>query len=468
MGCQTQQGWNSNYCGFDYGTSNCALGVYRKTGQQKPQTELLNLEGRKTFIPSTLYALSRELICEFVASHMTTGQDAFINRRSSALAQARWVRKEKGFEPNEQALFFGREAFEQYFDFPEEGHFVKSPKSFLGASGLRVEQVAFFEDIVTAMMQNIKQKAEAQLHQTLAHTVIGRPVNFQGLNAEKSNQQAIDILTTAAHRAGFQSVEFLYEPIAAGLHFENQLTRNQTVLVVDVGGGTTDCAVVRMGPDYCHKDDRRPDFLGHAGERVGGNDLDIQLAAHCLLPLFGSRSSQKSGKPVPKLPFINAITTNDVGALADFNSLETGLLLKQLLRDSAEPELIQRFINLRKDRQNHQLVRTAEQSKIALSSSKADKADLSFIETGLTHTVSYEHMEMAVTRPVNKMMALIDEVLVQAGCKPDLIYITGGSAQSPVIRQAITQKLPGIDIVDGDHFGSVAAGLTVWSQKIFS
>jgi hypothetical chaperone protein len=61
----------------------------------------------------------------------------------------------------------------------------------------------------------------------------------------------------------------------------------------------------------------------------------------------------------------------------------------------------------------------------------------------------------------------MDEAIKQAGCQPDLVYVTGGSGQSPVIRQAIKQKMGDVDVVDGDHFGSVASGLTVWAERIF-
>lgn len=452
--------------GFDFGTSNCALGIL-PAGQQT--VSLLPLEQGKAFLPSALYALSRELISEYVGLHITdasTRQD-FIERRKSNLAQARRIRQEEGFAADEQSLFFGRQAFQQYFDWPEDGYFVKSPKSFLGASGLQAPQLAFFEDIVSAMMQHVKRRADQQAGAEITHTVIGRPVNFQGLNASESNQQALDILSVAARRAGFKEVEFLYEPIAAGLYYEQALQQNQTVLVVDVGGGTTDCALVRMGPDYCHKDNREADFLGHSGERVGGNDLDIQLAAHQLLPLFGSESLMKTGKPVPKQAFFNAVATNDVSAQTTFNSLETGLYLDQLVRDNAEPDLIRRFVRLREERQNHHLVRSAEQAKIALSDNDQTLVDLAYAEAALAHDISRDAYAEAVERPVDKMVALMDEALAQGGCQPDCIYVTGGTAQSPVVRAAIERKLGNIPVVDGDHFGSVAAGLTVWANRIY-
>ena len=464
------------FSGFDYGTSNCAMGII--TPNKKIQ--LLDLEPGKAFMPSTLYALERELICEQVGLQMTEGDEEqsdikqdFLQQRDNALAQARRIRQQEGLDSSEQSLFFGRAAFNEYYDFPEEGYFVKSPKSFLGASGLRQEQVFFFEDIVTAMMQNVKAQAEKSaaalgIHQPIEHTVIGRPVNFQGLNAEQSNKQAIDILTISALRAGFKSVEFLFEPIAAGLNFEADLTENKTVLVVDIGGGTTDCAMVRMGPNHKNQDQRQQDFLGHSGERVGGNDLDIQLAGHCLMPLLGMGSHFKDGKPISTKTFWDAVATNDINAQAQFNSLHTKLYLDQLVRDSAKPNEIKRFVKLHADKLNHQLVRCAEESKIELSSLSQHRVDLCFIEAALSENITREKLAYAVQRPIEKMANLMDEAIKQAGCKPDLVYVTGGSGQSPVIRAAIQQKIGDVQVVDGDHFGSVASGLTVWAERLFS
>jgi len=460
------------FSGFDYGTSNCAMGIIRA---ESSQVNLLPLEQGKAFMPSTLYALERELICEQVGLGILepSNKKDFLELRSNSLAQARRIRQQEGLESSEQSLFFGRSAFEEYYEFPEEGYFVKSPKSFLGASGLRPEQVFFFEDIVTAMMQNVKRQAEKSaavlgLNSSIEHTVIGRPVNFQGLNAEQSNKQAIDILTISAKRAGFKSVEFLFEPIAAGLNFEADLTEDKTVLVVDIGGGTTDCAMVRMGPSHKNQEQRQQDFIGHSGERVGGNDLDIQLAGSNLMPLFGMGSDLNNGKPVSTKTFWDAVATNDISAQSNFNSLQTELYLDQLVRDSASPELIRRFIKLRDDKQNHHIVRSSEQCKIELSSHAQYSVDLSFIEKDLNEVVTREMFSEAVNRPIEKMTALMDEAIIQAGCKPDLVYVTGGSGQSPVIRQAIKEKIGDIEVVDGDHFGSVASGLTVWADRIFS
>ena len=450
-------------CGFDYGTSNCAVGV-----TDADRIRLLPVDGDKTYMPSALYTYSRDLICEQVSHGLNDALRAdYVASRKPQLQMALRARSELDLLPEDQVLFCGQTAFREYFADPEEGYFVKSPKSFLGASGLRPEFVYFFEDIVTAMMQTMKQRAETALQQTLTRTVIGRPVNFQGVNAEQSNQQALAILTAAAKRSGFTEVEFLYEPVAAGLSFERTLTDNKTVLVVDIGGGTSDCAMVRMGPDHVGKEDRSRDFIGHTGERVGGNDLDIRLAAEELMPLFGMRAPLKSGKPMPTKTFLDAVATNDVGALTRFSSLETGLYLEQLQRDCAEPELIGRLIQLRKKRQNQRVVKNAEDAKIALSDAEETRVTLDYVEQDLSTLISRTAMAAAVERPLERITALMKDAVQQAGTQPDIIFITGGSARSPVVRAAVENTFGHIPLLDGDHFGSVVSGLTEWARRIY-
>jgi len=456
------------FSGFDFGTSNCAMGIV--SGVVSSEVQLLPVDQGEVFMPSALYALNRDLICESAALLMTDKQvqDDYVNQRKRQLAGAQRVRLSEDLPDDVKSVFVGQEAYDQYLSFPDEGYFVKSIKSFLGSSGLHLQAVQLFEDIVTVMMLNIKQRAEKSIGKTINHTVIGRPVNFQGIDSDESNRRAIEILTVAAKRAGFVSVEFLFEPLAAGLDFEMTLTDNKTVLVVDVGGGTTDCSMVRMGPSYRDKVVRLDDVLANSGSRVGGNDFDIQLAGNAFMPLFGINSYFKDGRVIPNQVFWNAVRTNNVGEQAIFNSKETGFNLQQYLVECQKPDLLSRFIRMRDDKKNHQLVRIAEKTKILLSKHTDCDVDLAFFEESLACSVTREQFSKAVEREVSSMVKLIDEVIKQAGCQPDLVYITGGTAKAQVIREAIEKKLEGINIVDGDHFGSVAKGLTVWAQRLFS
>jgi len=453
------------FVGFDYGTSNCAM-AHISNG--KPR--LIPLYENNCFVPSTLYALERPLIAEAIWQALPENDDKkiFMQTRASLLGQSRAAKFEHSLAHAGDGLFFGHEAIAHYIAAPSEGYFIKSPKSFLGASGLRQQSVDFFEDVVTAMMLNVKNRAEKNIEQTITQVVIGRPVNFQGINAQLSNQQAQAILLAAGKRAGFKDIEFLFEPLAAGFDFETRLTDNKKVLVVDVGGGTTDCSMVLMGPDHIKQLNREQDFLGHTGERIGGNDFDIQFAQKLLMPDFGMLSLLKSGLPMPFMPFVNAMAINDVGAQAEFYDVKTSHLIEKLMRETTEPQLLERFRNMRDGKHNFAVVREAESGKIALSSQERCQVDLGFIESSLIHECTAQEFAEASEVLLDKISALILSATQQASSQPDVVYVTGGSAKSPLIQKAIRQLFGNdIAIVDGDHFGSVVAGLSVWAERMF-
>ena len=77
-------------------------------------------------------------------------------------------------------------------------------------------------------------------------------------------------LEACARSVGFAHVEFELEPIAAALDFETTLDRETLALVVDIGGGTADFSVVRLGPEAARKASRTADVLANLGVHIGG------------------------------------------------------------------------------------------------------------------------------------------------------------------------------------------------------
>ncbi|MGL5360027.1 MAG: molecular chaperone, partial [Shewanella sp.] len=453
------------FIGFDYGSANCAVGV-----MQEGKVQLLPLSAQSAYIPSTLYAMDRELIAEAVYHGLPTEFKAdFAKKRAAQLSRARLIRHELDLDPDTPAVFVGEQALQAYLEMPEEGFYVRSPKSFLGATGLRPEQIALFEDIVTLMMQHILTRAEAVLSaqgklgalesanlahtagaasaasakssaRLITHAVIGRPVNFQGIGGEESNQQAEAILRLAAKRAGLTDVAFLFEPLAAGMDYEASLTEDKTVLVVDVGGGTTDCSVVNMGPSHKGQRERSKDCLGHSGQRIGGNDLDIALAMQAFMPHFGLGSNMTNGKPMPSNPFWNAVAVNDISAQREFATLSTRKLLDELIKDAQKPHWLARLVKVQQQQLSYQLVRLAETAKIALSEQESTAISLEVIEKELSAQVSRGGFEQAIEPSLAKIEALMHQALAQASatlatsgaplaagkaCQADLIYVTG-------------------------------------------
>ncbi|CAD6129196.1 molecular chaperone [Escherichia coli] len=419
------------FIGFDYGTANCSVAVMR---DGKPH--LLKMENDSTLLPSMLCAPTREAVSEWLYRHHDVPADD--DETQALLRRAIRYNREEDIDVTAKSVQFGLSSLAQYIDDPEEVWFVKSPKSFLGASGLKPQQVALFEDLVCAMMLHIRQQAQAQ-----------------------------GILERAAKRAGFKDVVFQYEPVAAGLDYEATLQEEKRVLVVDIGGGTTDCSLLLMGPQWRSRLDREASLLGHSGCRIGGNDLDIALAFKNLMPLLGMGGETEKGIALPILPWWNAVAINDVPAQSDFYSSANGRLLNDLVRDAREPEKVALLQKVWRQRLSYRLVRSAEESKIALSSVAETRASLPFISDELATLISQQGLESALSQPLARILEQVQLALDNAQEKPDVIYLTGGSARSPLIKKALAEQLPGIPVAGGDDFGSVTAGLARWAEVVF-
>ena len=449
------------FIGFDYGTANCSVAV-----MQDGVPRMLMMENGSTLLPSMLSAPTREAVSEWLYRHHqvpATGDET-----QALLRRAMNYNRDEDIDVLGNSVQFGLASLKQYIDDPEEVYFVKSPKSFLGASGLKPQQVAVFEDLVCSMMLHIRQQAQTQLQESIEQAVIGRPINFQGLGGDDANAQAVGILERAAQRAGFREVVFQYEPVAAGLDFEASLSEEKRVLVVDIGGGTTDCSVLLMGPQWRTRHDREQSLLGHSGCRVGGNDLDIALAFKSLMPLLGMGGETEKGIALPILPWWNAVAINDVPAQTDFYSSANGRLLRDLARDARDAEKVALLYKVWQQRLSYRLVRSAEESKIALSESAQIDTTLPFISDSLATAISQDGLEAALNQPLTRILEQVQLALENSSEKPDVIYLTGGSARSPLIKKALAEQLPGIPIAGGDDFGSVTAGLARWAQVVFA
>ena len=101
----------------------------------------------------------------------------------------------------------------------------------------------------------------------------------------------------------FEDLTFQPEPVAAAWTFAATLREPKTVLVVDLGGGTSDFTVMRVAPPAAG---RAHEVLATGGVRVGGDDFDGRIMWHRLVRIFGYGSRYESwGKmlDVPPHPF---------------------------------------------------------------------------------------------------------------------------------------------------------------------
>ena len=252
-------------CGIDFGTSNSTVGWLR------PGVEtLIALEDDKITLPSVVF-----------------------------------------FNMEERRPVYGRLALHEYLE-GYEGRLMRSLKSLLGSALLREQTVVHgkpqsYQDIVSGFLQELVRRAQVQLGGLPARLVLGRPVHFVDDDPAR-DAQAQESLRLAASACGFAEIGFQLEPIAAALDYERRLDEERTVLVVDIGGGTSDFTVVRLGPQRIAQVDRSSDILATAGIHIGGTDYDRQLNLARVMPLLGLRHIGPQGREVPSRVFFDLAT----------------------------------------------------------------------------------------------------------------------------------------------------------------
>jgi hypothetical chaperone protein len=413
-------------CGLDFGTSNSAIGVVRDSAPV-----LAPVEGASTLIPSAIFF---------------------------------------DFETHGRVLF-GREAIDTYIG-RHEGRLMRALKTILG-SPLIDEATAVgrrrikLTEVVEIFIRHLKSRAEAFLGTELTEVVHGRPVRFvDGDDAADARAQAV--LEAIARRAGFREVRFEYEPIAAAYHYEETAEREELVLVADIGGGTSDFTVIRIGPERRALPDRRSDILANAGQRIGGTDFDTRLSIATVMPLLGlGIQLQEKDLPMPRGIYYELATWATINFA--YNQ-KTEREIAGLLKQACEPQKVSRLLKTIRHHLGHRIAFAVEDAKIALSEAAEIALPLDFLEAGLSAGVTQSRFEAAVRDKLDKLTSVARECVGRAGVRPDqiqTIFFTGGSSRVPSVQRAISKAAPDARGTTGSDFLSVAAGLTREAQRKF-
>ena len=167
---------------------------------------------------------------------------------------------------------------------------------------------------------------------------------------------------------------------------------------------------------------------------------------------------------MPTASFYQALAINNINEQTKFYSAKNRRDLMQLARDAKETALVERLITVHDHKLSYQLVNAAEQAKIKLS---AQVISLNDIDNGLQTQVDRATFKQANSRTLASIGDLMQSAVKQAQVQPDVIFVTGGTAKSPVISDFIQQQMPDTQVVIGDHFGSVTSGLARWAEKIY-
>jgi hypothetical chaperone protein len=367
------------------------------------------------------------------------------------------------YNAEDNSTHFGREAITHYLE-GTEGRLMRSLKSLLG-SPLLMEttvinnQLVNFSDIITTYLAELRARATQHLGTAPTRVVMGRPVHFVDDDAER-DAQAESSLRQAAEAVGFTDISFQFEPIAAALDYEQRLTRETTVLVADIGGGTSDFTVVRLGPERMHKLNRADDVLATTGVHIGGTDFDQKLSLGQVMPLLGFGHIGPQTREVPNRVFFDLATWHLINWQYQPKATAQAKALQVNYHDV---RLHDRLMRVLTERYGHHMAHDVEQAKIRCSQTNSDtRLDLSYVEAGLAASLSTTDLHTHLAQLLANTVACARECVQRAGLthgKPDAIYLTGGSSALRTFQHALQTEFAGVPLVEGDLFGGVASGL---------
>lgn len=415
---------NLSYCGIDFGTSNSALAWMAEN-----EPKLARLEGDNTTLPSAIF-----------------------------------------FHTEQTGSSFGRAAISDYLD-GYEGRLMKSLKSILGTSLMESStelsgSALSFKDILTQYITEVKHRAEASSHKEFKNAVFGRPVYFVD-GDEAADKKAANVLNMVAQAAGFDNIEFQYEPLAAAFELETRIDAESLVLVADIGAGTSDFSLIRLGPDNIQKDDRKDDILANAGVHIGGTDYDKGLSMNKVMPELGHGSMMVGQKTIPSTQFINLSTWHRIPLAYSRKSMAH---LEQVYSGSLDKNKIGNLLTLVKKREGHLVALRVETAKINLTEDHHVMVPLADTAVGLDIPISRSDFEAATQELNQKLSQTITSLLSSAGIssdRVDAVLFTGGTSSVPSVKRCISALLPSSRIYEGDLFGAVALGLALDGKRKF-
>ncbi len=382
------------------------------------------------------------------------------------------------FEEKSGLIFFGRLAMKKYME-GEPGRLMRSLKRVLGTSLMRTSmiingKIASFQEIICEFLKNVKSKLDLAAGRNIDCVVMGRPVHFRD-NDTLGDENAERELEQIAKKAGFKKVLFQFEPIAAALAHERKIQDEVLAAVVDIGGGTSDFSIIRLGGKLAQKSCRKDDILANTGIRIGGNDFDKQLSVKTFMPLFGKDETYNAGTvsqpkilPMPNTYFFDLSEWSQVNSLYTYKNIN---MVNKYLQWSGNNEKVGRLAEVIEYQLGHKVLATVEDTKIALTDNNFVDTALNFLSSSKTVVKANRlDFEDSISGQVSKILASVNDCVKMSGTKPNevqLIILTGGSTEIPYVRDTLCKVFPNAKLSAKEKLSSVGLGLAFDAAKRF-
>lgn len=422
--------------GLDFGTTNSAIAAYRDGDVQLAEFSLL---GQLTTSFRSILYLS-------------------IDERESM---------------REPGIFAGPAAIEQYLDEGATGRFVQSLKSLLPSKTFESTQVLGtvydLETLISEIVSALRTGAERQFGPIGNAAVVGRPVEFVGAKTPEDEEFALNRLRAALAKSGFTDVHFEFEPVAAAYSYARDLDHDETLLVADFGGGTSDFCVMRVGPGTVGTNPKDR-ILATDGVGLAGDRFDARIVEAVVAPALGRGGQYRgfAGKrlDIPDWLYTKLSNWHELSFLRASNPLGT---LRDLSKNAYEAEKLDAFRCLVEENLGYYLYDTVESAKRVLST--ADHADLDFAESAVEVEASLSRTDFDywIAEDLDEITLALDRALSKAGKAPadiDRVFMTGGTAFTPAVREIFEDTFGADKLASGGELTSVATGLALRAAEL--
>jgi hypothetical chaperone protein len=372
--------------------------------------------------------------------------------------------------------FTGPAAIEHYLQAEHKGRLIQSLKSYLTSRTLTGTEVFgrryVVEELISRILTDLRMSAERQFDRPVRHATVGRPVRFVGSENDEDDAFAVERLRQAFVRAGFESVEFEMEPIAAAYAYELTLNHDELILIGDFGGGTSDFSLLHVGPGVRSRGRTAEDLLGNSGLGLAGDSFDARIVRKLVSPALGSNSFERSyaqaaDRPASIIPAVPAWIYANLERWHYLSFLKTrnvAEILRSARARAQEPEKIEALINLVEEDLGYQLHQAVQRLKIELSHEESAEFWFRDGSMDIVAAVTRAEFEGWISEELRSIERCVDELLANSKVdarEVDRVFLTGGTSFVPAVRRIFEARFGADRVRTGNEFTSVARGLAL-------
>jgi hypothetical chaperone protein len=376
------------------------------------------------------------------------------------------------FFPHGEKCFYGQTAVDQYNEAQGSGRLIRSIKKFLPSESYTGswidDRVVRLEDLIGYFLLEMRKRACAELGFDVTKVVLGRPAKFS--EDPVKDKLAQFRLEKAAQIAGFTDVSFLPEPLAAAFDLRRRLRENKTVLVVDLGGGTSDFTVIQIGPEKF----RDQDVLAMGGVSIAGDVIDGEFMKTHVAPYLGSKVRYKvplgsNILEMPKSLLDHICSAADIAQMRKSDHFEFFRSLQNWALRDEDRKALDRLFALVEDQQGFKIFESIDKVKRMFSS--ATRAEFKFDYPSIEIDFEIENVDFqaSISSAVEKIFKCLDETVAAAGLtreKIDIVYCTGGTSKLKSIERGLIQRFGQEKVQGQDAFHSVIHGLAARAAEL--